>query len=169
VIDCNESGYKNDCMQSGLHVFAFSVPRLTGVILGTASRWTKTAQRWKSLLSIIFAPIRMVSDTSLYRFRLLHVIQVPVIAVFTKYDQFRRNVEMDLEDEGGDVNQASRMVHEIFETEYMCGLGKAPKFVQLESKTLQIVSTFVYSFLFMEGCMSAKAAVITLSKQRWMH
>jgi len=45
---------------------------------------------------------------------------------------------MDLEDEGGDVNQASRMVREIFETEYMRGLGKEPKFVQLESKLYKL-------------------------------
>jgi hypothetical protein len=97
------------------------------------------------------------------------MIQVPVIAVFTKYEQFRLNVEMDLEDEGEDVSQVTNVVQEIFEREYLSGLGKVPKFVQLESMASPNSSTFLCSFMSIEGCMSMKAIVMSLSGPQWMH
>jgi hypothetical protein len=72
VTDYNENGYRIDCMRSGLHAFAFSVPKLTSVIVGTVFQWMITAQQQKSLLFMSSALIRMVGYTSLYRFRLLY-------------------------------------------------------------------------------------------------
>jgi hypothetical protein len=63
--------------------------------------------------------------------------QVPVIAVFTKHDQFRREVRMKLEDQGGgEVSRAllDRKMKEIFNRHYLAKLGKAPWFVCLASK-----------------------------------
>jgi hypothetical protein len=60
-----------------------------------------------------------------------------VIAVFTKRDQFRREVKMKLEDQcGGEVNQAllAREAEEIFNRHYLAKLGEAPRFVCLESE-----------------------------------
>ena len=63
--------------------------------------------------------------------------QVPVIAVFTKRDQFRREVKMKLEDQhGSEVDQAliDREMKEIFDKHYLAKLGEAPRFVCLESE-----------------------------------
>jgi hypothetical protein len=63
--------------------------------------------------------------------------QVPVIAVFTKRDQFRREVMMKLEDRhGSEVDQAliDREMKEIFKKHFLARLGEAPRFVCLESK-----------------------------------
>jgi hypothetical protein len=60
-----------------------------------------------------------------------------VIAVFTKHDQFRRNVKMKLEDRrNGEVDQAllDTEIEDIFNKYYLANLGEAPRFVCLESK-----------------------------------
>ncbi|KAF5345973.1 hypothetical protein D9756_010901 [Leucocoprinus leucothites] len=55
---------------------------------------------------------------------------VPVIAVFTKYDQFKLDVEMDLEDR--DVNGLETTPEIRFEENYLCHLGAGAKYVRLE-------------------------------------
>ena len=60
-----------------------------------------------------------------------------MIAVFTKRDQFRREVVMKLEDKrGSEVNQAllDREMEGIFKEHFLAKLGQAPRFVCLESK-----------------------------------
>jgi hypothetical protein len=62
-----------------------------------------------------------------------------VIAVFTKHDQFRRNVRMKVEDRrhgDGEADQAriDREMEEIFNKYYLANLGEAPRFVCLESE-----------------------------------
>ena len=66
---------------------------------------------------------------------LIQYFQVPVIAVFTKYDQFRRNVEMDVSDYPDkhlDRN-ASQVVEKLFQEYYLHPLGGDVRYVQLES------------------------------------
>jgi hypothetical protein len=61
-----------------------------------------------------------------------------VIAVFTKRDQFKREVKMKLEDQHGDeVDQAlvDREMEGIFKQYYLANLGEAPRFVCLESES----------------------------------
>jgi hypothetical protein len=63
------------------------------------------------------------------------IFQVPVIAVFTKYDQFRRNIKMMLEDKDRDSStnledEADRM----FRQHYLEGLEGTPPFVRLQSE-----------------------------------
>ena len=62
--------------------------------------------------------------------------QVPVIAVFTKYDQFKRDVKMRLEDENRetDLEVLDAEVERIFDRHYLAGLGGDPPFVRLESE-----------------------------------
>ena len=64
--------------------------------------------------------------------------QVPVIAVFTKYDQFKRNIKMNLEDEaheGPDPgNRFEDEAESIFKHHYLTSLGRTPPFVRLESE-----------------------------------
>ena len=57
---------------------------------------------------------------------------MPVIALFMKYDQFKRDIEMDLED-GDDDGEGT--AHEIRCWEnYLCHLSAEAKYVQLESE-----------------------------------
>ena len=67
------------------------------------------------------------------------VFQVPVIAVFTKYDQFKRNIVMKSEDEGhgplaGD--QLDTEVENVFKEYYLDNLSGTPPppLVRLESE-----------------------------------
>ena len=62
--------------------------------------------------------------------------QVPVIAVFTKYDQFLFNVKMDVLDDPDKYldKSASEVAKELFEEHYLRPLGEDVKYVQLESE-----------------------------------
>ena len=62
--------------------------------------------------------------------------EVPVIAVFTKYDQFLYNVEMDvLDDPDKYLNRSvSEVAKEQFEEHYLHPLGEDVGYVQLESE-----------------------------------
>ena len=66
------------------------------------------------------------------------MFQVPVIAVFTKYEQFRREVVMKLEDsqQGGEVGQAllDAKMEEIFNKHYRANLSESVLCVRLESE-----------------------------------
>ena len=61
------------------------------------------------------------------------IFQVPVIAVFTKYDQLRRNVKMRLKEEGRDPDtHFDTEVENVFDRHYLAGLSGPPPFVRLE-------------------------------------
>ena len=60
-------------------------------------------------------------------------IRVPVIAVFTKYDQFLRNVKIDLEDYGNSGENISDAAQRVFGEHYLYHLGEGARFVRLES------------------------------------
>jgi hypothetical protein len=81
-----------------------------------------------------FALTRTVGYAGLLRLD-SHAHQVPVIAVFTKFEAFRHNIQLDLEDD--DQRQQVNPQDEcerIFKAEYLGRLGKGPKFVRLEGK-----------------------------------
>ena len=60
--------------------------------------------------------------------------QVPVVAVFTKYDQFKRNIRMRLEDEGRHRDtDLDAEVENKFKQHYLAGLNGSPPFICLES------------------------------------
>jgi hypothetical protein len=62
--------------------------------------------------------------------------QVPVIAVFTKYDQFLRNVKMDVLDDRDKYldRSVSEVAKEQFQEHYLHPLGDDVGYVQLESE-----------------------------------
>jgi hypothetical protein len=64
-----------------------------------------------------------------------HHFEVPVIVVFTKYDQFLRNVEMHLADYPNEYpdRDLSEAAEKQFQEHYLCPLGDDVRFVQLES------------------------------------
>jgi hypothetical protein len=58
-----------------------------------------------------------------------------VIAVFTKYDQFKREVRMKLEDRHCDPEtNIDDEVENIFNQHYLAGLRGPPPFIRLESE-----------------------------------
>ena len=69
-----------------------------------------------------------------------HHFAVPVIAVFTKYDQFLRNVEMHLVDYPDEFchldNRVSQVAEHQFQEQYLHSLGDDARFVQLQSRFL---------------------------------
>ena len=63
------------------------------------------------------------------------IFQVPVIAVFTKYDQFKHDIKMKLEDEGRDTEtHFDAEVKRVFDRYYLGRLSGPPPFVRLESE-----------------------------------
>ncbi|KAH9171506.1 hypothetical protein EDB89DRAFT_2096926 [Lactarius sanguifluus] len=62
---------------------------------------------------------------------------VPVIAVFTKYDQFRRNVRIDMEDYGNPNDRVSEVAEKLFQEHYLHPLGDGVGFVRLEQMHIQ--------------------------------
>jgi|SRR6267142_5970413 len=64
---------------------------------------------------------------------------VPVIAVFTKYDQFRRDIKIKLEDEGRDSEMnIDDEVENLFHQHFLASLRETPPYVRLESENLVI-------------------------------
>ena len=60
---------------------------------------------------------------------------VPVIAVFTKHDQFKRNIKMKLEDEDRDLGiHLDAEAENIFNQHYLASLNGPPPFIRLESE-----------------------------------
>jgi hypothetical protein len=62
--------------------------------------------------------------------------EVPVIAVFTKYDQFLYNVEMDVRDDPDKYmnRSVSEVAEERFQEHYLRPLGDDVKYVRFESE-----------------------------------
>ena len=70
------------------------------------------------------------------RLYLTHGFEVPVIVVFTKFDQFLRNVAMhlaDYPDEYPPNSKVSEVAEEQFQEHYLRPLGNKVTFVRLES------------------------------------
>ena len=70
--------------------------------------------------------------------------QVPVIAVFTKYDQFRRDIKIKLEDqlEGHDpeIDHLNAEVESEFSQHYLANLNGPPPFIRLESEDHDVLN-----------------------------
>ena len=62
--------------------------------------------------------------------------EVPIIVVFTKYDQFLRNVKMDVQDDPDQYpdRSVSEVAEEVFQEHYLCSLGDNIGYVRLESE-----------------------------------
>jgi len=72
----------------------------------------------------------------------LGIFQVPVIAVFTKYNQFKCDFEMGLEDHDHDAKaQLHVEIDHVFNQEYLAHLKGTPLHIRLESEVSVIVET----------------------------
>jgi hypothetical protein len=67
---------------------------------------------------------------------LLKHFKVPIIVVFTKYDQFLRNVKMEVSDYPDKYldRSVSEVAKEQFQEHYLCPLGDDVGYVHLESE-----------------------------------
>jgi hypothetical protein len=67
---------------------------------------------------------------------LMKHFEVPVIAVFTKYDQFLYNVEMDMLDDSDEYQgrSVSEVAADRFQEHYLGHLGNEVEYVRLESE-----------------------------------
>ena len=74
--------------------------------------------------------------TNIHEYLMKH-FEVPIIVVFTKYDQFMRNVKMDVMDLCPDKS-VSEVAEGRFEEHYLHPLGGDVKYVILESE-LQVI------------------------------
>ena len=74
----------------------------------------------------------------------LGIFQVPVIAVFTKYEQFSLDIEMKLEDQGRNAEAQSNVVEteSVFNQQYLANLMGAPPYIRLQSEVSMTVETY---------------------------
>ena len=95
--------------------------------------------------------------------------QVPVIAVFTKYDQFLRNVKMDvLDDPDKYLNRnVSEVAQELFQEHYLCPLGDDIGYVQLESELSQLSMSHID--VLWKKCTLMVATVAILLRRQLQH
>jgi hypothetical protein len=59
-----------------------------------------------------------------------------MVAVFTKYDQFRRDIGIKLEDQDRDPSLLGAEVEKVFNEHYLASLTGPPLFIRLESEAL---------------------------------
>jgi hypothetical protein len=87
-----------------------------------------------------------------------------MIAVFTKYDQFKRDVIIKLEDHGRDPGDLNDEMKRIFDKHYWANLGDPP-FVHLEGKGIvnQLTCTMLISIV--QTCTKRASNAQNLLKQ----
>ena len=75
----------------------------------------------------------------------MHHLEVPVIALFTKYDQFLFNVEMDVFDDPDKYpGSVSDEAEKRFQEHYLRPLGNDARYVRLESGVQTVYSGSAY-------------------------
>jgi hypothetical protein len=90
-----------------------------------------------------------------------------VIAVFTKYDQFKRDVGMKLEDQSRDTTNLNDEMERIFKTEFLANLKGSPPTVRLESERFYQLACIMLIVVVQECTNLANGALIS-SKQLQM-
>jgi hypothetical protein len=95
--------------------------------------------------------------------------QVPVIAVFTKYEQFRREIMMKLEDQQGDTALLDTEVEKIFQEQYLANLKGSPRFVRLESEGFVHQLACIALISILQKCTSLVNGVLPLLKRLPVH
>jgi len=74
-----------------------------------------------------------------------------VIAIFTKYEQFRREVMMKLEDQKRDLALLDDEMEKIFKNHYLANLKGSPPFVRLESEDFVNRGSMYYAYFCHTG------------------
>jgi hypothetical protein len=92
-----------------------------------------------------------------------------VIAVFTKYDFFRRNIGFKLEDQGDDPTNNPALlnaeVKKVFEEQYLANLKRSAPFVRLGSENFVNRLTCATLTSAPQGCTSMTKSVLSFLKR----
>ena len=75
----------------------------------------------------------MVHQCGALKWGLMYNFEVPVIGMFMKYDQFKQNIQMELENHGDPDGLESAAPERWFWEHYLCHLANGARFMQLES------------------------------------
>ena len=89
-----------------------------------------------------------------------------MIAVFTKFDQFSRDIGMKLEDQGRDPNDISALnaeMERIFREEFLTNLKGSPLVIRLESEGFYHPA-FILQTGVLQECTSPVNGVLVLLK-----
>ena len=88
--------------------------------------------------------------------------------MFTKYDQFRRNVEMDVSDYPDKYldSNVSQVAEEQFQEYYLRPLGDDVRYVRLESTLLGAMCQHHILMLLWQKCTRKIAAATGLSRRQ---
>jgi hypothetical protein len=86
-----------------------------------------------------------------------------VIAVFTKYDQFRRDIRIKLEDQHHDPVLLNDEMERIFGEHYLTDLKGSPLFVRLESEDFVYQPSCTMLISVVQKCTSMANDVLILS------
>jgi hypothetical protein len=88
-----------------------------------------------------------------------------VIAVFTKYDQFKRDIKIMLEDQHrGQETQLDAEVENIFNRHYLANLTGPPPFIRLESEAFDNQRACTVLILLLKECTDLANGVMVFSK-----
>ena len=125
-------------------------------LLGTAFQWKMIGlpSTWDFSMSSV--QIRMVCIVSYVIWVGLNIwCKVPVIAVFTKYDQFKRDVKMKLVSRSmgnASMKDVKNEAEKIFQEQYWSVIkGSSPRYVRLESKVHYHISPHLVGWLYLVG------------------
>ena len=116
---------------------------------GTASQWTTNDHSSTWNFTRISALTRMARRYKYSWKYLTHYFEVPVIVVFTKYDQFLRNVKMQVSDFPSDFpdGNVSEVAEKQFQEHYLRPLGDDVKYVQLKRRFRVMCQCYMLMFV----------------------
>ena len=90
-----------------------------------------------------------------------------MIVVFTKYDQFRRDIGFKLEDRKLDPTLLDAEVERIFREEYLTKLRESTPFLWLESESFDKLSCSTLNSV-LQGCTRRANSVLSLLRRLQM-
>jgi len=92
--------------------------------------------------------------------------------VFTKYEQFRRNIKMHLQDhpeENPEDDPPDIVADRRFKDDYLCLLGEGARFVRVESVFRAQYLGYVLLIFFWKKCTSLTRGVMNCLKRQLEH
>jgi hypothetical protein len=88
-----------------------------------------------------------------------------VIAIFTKFDQFKRDIKIKLEDRNLDLEiYLNDEVERLFNEQYLASLMGSPLFIRLESEDFINELTCTILIRMLQECTGMANNVLTLLK-----
>jgi hypothetical protein len=92
-------------------------------------------------------------------------VEEAVIAVFTKYDQFKREIKIRLEDQDLDPEtHLDAEVESLFSRHYLAGLTGSPPYIRLESEVINKPRACTVLISLPKECTNPVKGVMGLSR-----